>query len=157
MRVQIERYVAACPQCQRTETTRQPTPPLKPIAVPSRPFEVISLDWLSGFVCNTRGHDSTLNIVDKFSKWAIVIPCSKSMSTKDLIDLLWERVFSWVGLPMGIIGDRYRDTRLTADQMRALARALQVRLRLSVAYHPQTDGATEVFHRILVLCRSSCE
>jgi hypothetical protein len=48
---------------------------------------------------------------------------------------------------MSIVG--VRDTRLTASQMRALTSALQICLRLSVAYHPQTDGATEVFHRIL--------
>jgi hypothetical protein len=148
MRAQIARYVAACPVCQRTKATRQPTPPRHPLPAPSRPFEMISLDWLSGFVRNKRHHDSTLNIVDKFSKWAIVIPCSKDMTTTGLLDLLWEKVFCWIGLPFSIIGDR--DTRLTAKQMRALTARLQVRMRLSVAYHPQTDGATEKFHSTLL-------
>jgi hypothetical protein len=35
---------------------------------------------------------------------------------------------------------------LTVSQMRALTARLQVRMRLSVAYHPQTDGATETTH-----------
>jgi hypothetical protein len=103
---------------------------------------------MSGFVRNKRGHDSTLNIVDKFSKWAIVVPCSKEMSTTMFLDLLWEKVFCWIGLPLSIVGDR--DTRLTASQMRALTARLQVHMRLSVAYHPQTDGATEKFHSTLL-------
>jgi hypothetical protein len=40
------------------------------------------------------------------------------MTSAQLIDMLWDKVFSWVGLPVQIIGDR--DTRLTADRMRAL-------------------------------------
>jgi hypothetical protein len=61
------------------------------------------------------------------------------MTTTGLLDLLWEKLFCWIGLPLSITGDR--DTRLTASQMRALTARLQVRMRVSVAYHPQTDGA----------------
>jgi hypothetical protein len=86
-----------------------------------------------------------LSIIDRFTKWAIVIPCDKCMNTTQLIDLLWNRVFSWVGLPVKIVGDR--DTRLTASQMRALTKELRIRLSLSASYRPQTDGSTERFNR----------
>jgi RNase H-like domain found in reverse transcriptase/Integrase zinc binding domain/Integrase core domain len=144
----VQRYVRACPQCQRIKATVQPATPILPLQVPNRPFEEISLDWVSGLPRNSHGHDSVLNIVDRFSKWAIVIPCSKTMSTPQFISALWEHVFSWVGLPAKIIGDR--DTRLTASQMRALCRALQIKMGLSVPYHPQTDGSTERFNRTLL-------
>lgn len=144
----VHRYVLQCPTCQRVKPTRQPKPPLQPLEVPSRPFEQITLDWLSGFPANEQGHDSVLNIVDKFSKWAIIIPCDKHMNTKELSNVLYERVFAWIGLPSSIVGDR--DTRLTAAQMRGLAKALGLKLKLSVAYHPQTDGQTEQFHSTLL-------
>jgi transposase InsO family protein len=70
------------------------------------------------------------------------------MNTTDLIRVLYDRVFSWVGLPESIVGDR--DSRLTASQMRALCKALAIRLKLSIAYHPQTDGNTEVFNKTLL-------
>jgi transposase InsO family protein len=67
------------------------------------------------------------------------------MNTTQLADHLFTLVFSWVSLPEESVGDR--DTRLTASQMRKLLRQLTVRLKLSVAYHPQTDGTTERFNR----------
>jgi hypothetical protein len=46
------------------------------------------------------------------------------------------------------IGDR--DSRLTAGEMRALCRGLCLKLKLSCAYHPQTDGQTEQFNSTLL-------
>jgi hypothetical protein len=54
-------------------------------------------------------------------------------------------VFCWVGLLERIVSDR--DTRLTASAVRSLCALLQILLRLSVAYHPQSDGQSEVFNR----------
>jgi hypothetical protein len=53
-----------------------------------------------------------------------------------------------VGLPASITGDR--DTRITARETRKLFRYIGVKLKLSVAYRPQTDGHTERFNRILL-------
>jgi transposase InsO family protein len=141
----VGEYVRACPECQRTKSTLQPRPEIHPLPVPERPFERISLDWVTGFPQSSYGNNVVLNIIDRFSKWAIIIPCKKSMNATQLADHLFTRVFSWVGFPQEIVGDR--DTRLTASQMRKLKRQLNVRLKLSVAYHPQTDGSTERFNR----------
>ena len=70
------------------------------------------------------------------------------MTTKQLVDVLFRHVFCWIGLPSSIVGDR--DTRLTASQMRELTQHLGLKLQLSVAYHPQTDGQTEQFHSTLL-------
>lgn len=67
------------------------------------------------------------------------------MSTQALIDLLYERVCSWVGLPDCVLGDR--DSRSTAVRMKRVMRALAIKLFHSTAYHPQTDGQTENFYR----------
>jgi hypothetical protein len=75
-------------------------------------------------------------------------PCDKHVGTLDLIDVLYKNVFSWVRLPLSIVGDR--DTRLTAGQMRALCRGLSLKLKLSRAYQPQTDGQTEQFDSTLL-------
>jgi hypothetical protein len=144
----VKKYVARCATCQRVKATRQPTPPIQPHEAPSRPFECVTLDWLSGFPPNAQGHDSVLNVADKFAKRAIVVPCDKHMTTQMLVDTLYARVFSWVGLPSKIVGDR--DSFLTASQMRALVKGLSVKLNLSVAYHPQTDGQTEQFNFTLL-------
>jgi transposase InsO family protein len=76
------------------------------------------------------------------------------MNTDDLCQVLWAGVFCWIGLPSSIVGDR--DARLTASQTRALCKSLEIQMKLSVAYHPQTDGQTEMFNRtLLALLRSA--
>lgn len=155
MKADVKSFVKACPHCQLYKPTVQPTTEILPSLVQSRPFSEISLDWMSGLPKTVRKNDSVLNVIDRFSKWAIIIPCDKKMTSQKLIDILYEHVFSWVGLPVRIIGDR--DTRLTADRMRALCKGLHVKLALSASYRPQTDGSTERFNRtFLSMLRTCC-
>ena len=70
------------------------------------------------------------------------------MSVAGLIDTLYKEVFSWVGLPASIVSDR--DSKITASAMRKLTKHLQVKLQLSTAYHPQTDGQSERFHSTML-------
>jgi hypothetical protein len=75
---------------------------------------------------------------------------NKEISATVLSYLSWEKVFRWLGLPQGTIGDR--DTWLTAHHFRVLTASLQVCRRLSVAYYPRRDGATEKSHSTLLGC-----
>ena len=62
--------------------------------------------------------------------------------------MLYKHVFSCVGLPETIVGDK--DTRLTASHVRLLTRALGLRVVNKTAYHPQMHGQTENFHCTLL-------
>ena len=70
------------------------------------------------------------------------------MSAEQFATELYDRVFMWTGLPEAITGDS--DTRLRGAFFTGVCKTLQVRLSLSVPYHPQTDGQTEVFNRTLL-------
>jgi transposase InsO family protein len=144
----VREYVTRCPVCQRTKRTNQPKPPIIPLPVPARPFEAITLDWISALPTDKHRNDSLLHVVDRFSKWAFSVPTNKSMSSLELCDTLYEQAFSWVGLPAPIVGDR--DSRLTASAMRAQCKHLQVKLKLSTGYHPETDGESERFHNTML-------
>ena len=71
MRDDVADYIRSCPICQRMKP--QSAPEMRPLEAPSRPFEFITLGWLGGFPTNRHGHNSVLNIVCKFCKWAIII------------------------------------------------------------------------------------
>ena len=49
------------------------------------------------------------------------------------------------GVPSKIVSDR--DVKFTSSFWQELFRLLGTRVALSTAYHPQTDGLTERFHR----------
>lgn len=153
MTTDVQDYVRRCPVCQRAKNMQQPKPEIHPLPTPRQPFSWITLDWLSALPRSKGGNDSYLAILDRFSKWAIVIPCTKNMSQDDLINVLYERVFSWVGLPECIVGDC--DSRLKARRIKGVMSAIAVKMFHSTAYHPETDGQTENFHKtFLAMLRS---
>jgi hypothetical protein len=118
MDVDVEQFVRAYPECQRTKSTVQLCPEIRPLPVLERPFKCILLDWVTGSPQRSYGNNAVLNMIDRFSKWAIVIPCKRSMNATQLAHHLFTLAFSWVGLPHEIVGDR--GTRLTVSQMRHL-------------------------------------
>ena len=53
MTADVHTYVTRCPTCQRMKPTRQPKPPIQPLEVPPRPFDRITLDWMT-IGCETK-------------------------------------------------------------------------------------------------------
>ena len=62
-----------------------------------------------------------------------------------MADLFWAHVVARFGVPTSVLHDR--DPRFTSAFWRQLWERLGARVRLSTAFHPQTDGQTERAHR----------
>ena len=80
-------------------------------------------------------------IVDRLTKSAHFIPIRMDYPLERLAELYIEKIVSLHGIPSSIVSDR--DPRFTSKFWEGLQRALGTKLRLSSAYHPQTDGQTE--------------
>ncbi len=98
----------------------------------------MALDFITFLPTTARGHDCILTVVDRFSKHVTCIPTTVEVSAADTARLLFDHIVCKYGLPEKIICDR--DPRFTSLFWQALFRLLQVKLNLSSAYHPQTDG-----------------
>jgi transposase InsO family protein len=89
-----------------------------------------------------EGYDSILVVVDQgLSKGVILCPCMKMITWEGTATLLRDNLFKRFGLPDGIISDR--DPRFAAHAFQELLKLLNIKLNLTTAYHPQSDGATE--------------
>lgn len=86
-------------------------------------------------------------VVDRLTKMAHFIPTTTTCSAPEVARLFMQHIFKLHGLPKSIISDR--DPRFTSKFWKELMRLLDVSLKLSSAFHPQTDGQTERTHRIL--------
>ncbi|MBW0557840.1 hypothetical protein O181_097555 [Austropuccinia psidii MF-1] len=109
------------------------------IQEPSRPCEIVHMDWVTGLPpWGERGYNACLVIVDRFSKTPIFLPCHTYDTSMDTAPLIWNRVVSWTGIFTNIISDR--DPNLTSALWTNLHQLFGTKLSFSTAHHPQTDG-----------------
>ncbi len=90
---------------------------------------------------SSHGFDTLLVVVDWLSKQSHFIPMVQSLDTPRLAQLYISSIFKLHGLPSSIVSDR--DPLFTSLFWNSLTSQLSIQLKLSTAYHPQTDGQTE--------------
>lgn len=147
LRKDVIDYVYTCDPCQKTKHDRGAKSGfLQPLEIPTRPFDTISLDFITGLP-RERNLDAILVVVDKLTKFAHFIPTTEASSASDAAGLLFKRIVKTFGMPNTIVGDR--DPRWTSKVWSALAELFKTRLALSTSRHPQTDGQTEVMNQHL--------
>lgn len=147
----VAEYVQDCQVCQGVTAKRhKPYGQLNPLPIPKRPWAEISMDFITGLpeaMFNKTPVDAILVIVDRFSKWCLFLPVSKTITAVELAELFHNEVELRYGPPEGIVSDR--GSLFTSKFWSRLCYISRVRLRLSTAFHPQTDGQTERMNQTL--------
>ena len=144
----IKTWCPKCESCQRVKADhRKPKGALKPLEVPDRRWESVSMDLITDLPVTRKGHDSIFVVVDRLSKMVHLEAFTKTISAQGLAAVYADRVFRYHGVPQSIVSDR--DTRFTSLFWKELAQRLGTQLRMSTAYHPQTDGQTERVNGVL--------
>jgi len=112
------------------------------IGIPSRPWEVMHIDFATGFpAASLENRDAVMITADRKSRSAHFNSMHASDDAFDVAMLLYRHVFPHTGLPRIIISDR--DPKFMSRFWSALCQILGVKRAPSVASHPQTDGLAE--------------
>ena len=93
------------------------------------------------------GFDTILVVVDRLTKMAHFIPCHKTVTSAQTAELLMQNVFRLHGIPDETVSDR--GPQFLAKYYKRLMELLGVEVKLSSAFHPQTDGQTERVNQVL--------
>ena len=89
----------------------------------------------------SEGYDSILIVVDRLTKMSVFLPMKTTLTSPQLADLLIREIFTRHGLPSSIISDR--GLKFVAKFWQSIMDKLRIKLNLSTAFHPQTNGQTE--------------
>ncbi|CRL31343.1 RNA-directed DNA polymerase (reverse transcriptase) [Penicillium camemberti] len=143
----VRRYVENCLVCKRTKAWRDRTPGLlHPLPIPERPWQHISMDFRS-FPKDRHGYDTVFVVVDRLSKRPISIPCQKDTNAKQMARMFINNVIRVTGIPETIVSDR--GGQFVSEFWTEFCRILGIRRKLSTAYHPQTDGQSEIANQYM--------
>ena len=147
LRKDIKRFVKECTTCQQTKSsTQRPAGLLQPLPPPTGVWEDISMDFITQLP-SSHGYTTIMVVVDRYSKGVHLGALPSNHSAFKVASLFIDIVCKHHGFPRSIVSDR--DPIFLSSFWRELFRLSGTRLRMSTAYHPQSDGQTEVMNRVL--------
>ncbi|KAJ9526957.1 hypothetical protein QJQ45_025335 [Haematococcus lacustris] len=148
MRADVRHYVTTCDACQRDKSsTLKPGGLLNPLSIPDYRWESVSMDLITKLPSASHGFDAICVFVDRLSKMVHFVPCKESMNAKGFARLFVDNVFKLHGLPKDMVSDRGPHFHNTF--WHHVQKLLGMRGSLSSSYHPQSDGQTERYNRVL--------
>ena len=125
---------------QNKNRTEQPAGKLMPNSIPEKPWTHILADFITKLPL-AQGYNLILVVVNKLTKMIHFIPTTEKTLAKGLARLFRDNMWKLYGLPKSIISDR--GPQFAAGLMQELNEMLGIKSKLSMAFHPQTDGQTE--------------
>ena len=142
---QVGAWAKSCLRCQAAKVHRHTASPVADFAPTTRRFDHVHVD-LVGPLPPSQNHRYLFTVVDRFTRWAEAIPLVDAQTTT------CARAFAahWVarfGVPADMTSDR--GSQFTSELWSVLSQLHGTRLHRTSAYHPQSNGLVERFHRHL--------
>lgn len=143
----VKNMVCLCHTCQQNKPFNQkPYWLLQPLPIPNKVWEDISMDFIT-HLPPTNGKSIIWVVIDILSKYAHFVALPSQFSAVTLAPIFISEIYRLHGMPKSIVSDR--DHVFVSHFWRELFRLHGTKLAFSSAYHPQSNGQTEVANRIL--------
>src|ERR1700761_7771076 len=154
----VAAYCESCSLCAMSKSsTQKPMGLLRTLEVPRRPWQSIGIDFVGPLPESSNRHgtfDMICVVIDHLTSMVHLMPTKQMYRAADMAEVIFEGVYKLHGLPEIIVSDR--DSLFTSIFWQKLHTLINTELRLSSAYHPQTDGATERANRTMTQMLRQC-
>lgn len=142
----VAQFCKNCRICRRSKASKEKySGRLAPLPVPSRRWRDLSMDFVVDLPVSLditgRQCKNILVVVDRLTKMKHFLPCD-SMTAESVADMFYHHIWKLHGLPSTVVSDR--GPQFVSTFWRRLSQRLGIKANLSTAYHPQTDGQTEI-------------
>jgi hypothetical protein len=144
MEKDITAVARSCMGCQLGKVQRHVTLEPEHIPVPHRRFLHVHVD-LVGPLPKSAGFNHLFTVMDRTTRWPEAIPLSSTAA--DCAAALFTGWIQRFGVPSSITSDR--GPQFTSALWAALCKLLNITHIPTTAYHPQSNGLVERFHRRL--------
>jgi len=126
--------------------TEEPVGKLKLSEVPQKTWSHLTVDFITKLPV-VAGKDAILVVCDRLSKMTYFVATTEGTSAEGLARLFRDNVWKLHGLPESVVSDR--GPQFAAELTKELNRMLGIKMKLSTAFYPQTDGQTEQMNQEL--------
>jgi len=106
------------------------------------------MDFIEGLP-KVGGKSVILTVVNRFSKYAHFIALGHPYTAVSVARAFFDGIVRLHGFPTSIVSDG--DPVFTVHVWRDLFKMAGVTLRMSTAFHPQTDGRYEVVNKVIAM------
>ncbi|XP_028552250.1 uncharacterized protein LOC114580023 [Dendrobium catenatum] len=145
LRRDVEDMVSKCDICQRNKYQAcAPSGLLQPLVLPNKIWEEVTIDFIEGLP-KSDGYTVIMVVVDRLSKYSHFIPLRHPFSAPTVASTFIREVVRLHGVPASIVSDR--DKVFLCSFWKEIFKMQGTVLKRSTAYHPQTDGRSEVVNR----------
>ena len=146
----VTQYVTNCHECRRAKPSQDAyNGVLIPLPIPQQPWQDISLDFVTGLPEDSVSRDNAILVTAcRLSKERHFSSCQaaeEGTTAEATAKLLIRDVIRLHGLPDTIVSDR--GPQFVSEVWKHLCRILRIGPRLSTAFHPESDGQTEIFNK----------
>jgi len=143
----VNRYVDNCRQCHWSHVPQDKTPGLlHPLPIRERCWQHVSFDF-KAMPKDRNGNDNVFVIIDRLGKRAFSLPYTREATATTAARLYYEHPWRIYGAPETITSDR--GPQFISAFIDELCKLTGVKQKLSTAYHPQTDGNTEILNQYI--------
>jgi hypothetical protein len=143
----ISTYVKHCDLCNQTKVQCQcPIGELHPSETPEAPWYTISVDFIVELP-ESHGYNTIMCVIDSLTKHTNFIPTHTTINAEGMALLFLKEVWKHHRIPRVVVSNR--GPQFVATFTHKLYKLLGIKLAMSTAYHPQTDGQTECVNQVL--------
>jgi transposase InsO family protein len=146
MAADIAAWWRDCVQCNVSKVTTHVRAAVEPIDLLPRHFAHLHVDMVGPFPVSAKGNRYLFTVIDRSTRWVEAVPVP-DMSTATCSAALFSGWIGRYGVPDRLTSDR--GAQFTSEVWAALCRRLSISHIMTTAYHPQSNGMVERFHRHL--------